>query len=439
MRILKVIHGYPMRYNAGSEVYSQTLCNGLAERHEVHVFTREEDAFAPDFNLRKEQDADDKRITLHLVNNPRLKDRYRADGIDQRFAQVMDEVRPDIVHVGHLNHLSTSLLKVAASRNVPIVFTLHDYWLMCPRGQFMQMFPKDGKTLWAVCDGQDDRKYAERCYSRYFSGAPEETEDDIRYWTDWVSRRMGHVREMAGLVDMFVAPARYLRDRFHNDFGLPEEKLIYLDYGFDRSRLGGRKRVEGEPFTFGYIGTHIPAKGIHDLIRAFGLLEGNACLRIWGRPRGQDTDSLRRIADDLPEETRARVEWRKEYRNQEIVEDVFNHCDAIVVPSIWMENSPLVIHEAQQARVPVVTANVGGMAEYVHHEVNGLLFEHRAVESMAEQMQRLVDSPDLATRLGKRGYPFSENGEIPSVEQHVQDIEHLYEKVLAEKRQNRCE
>ena len=303
----------------------------------------------------------------------------------------------------------------------------------------MQMFPADGKTLWAVCDGQEDRKCAERCYSRYFSGAPEETEDDIRYWTDWVSRRMSHVREMAGLVDMFVAPARYLRDRFQNDFGLPKEKLIYLDYGFDRSRLDGRKRAEGEPFTFGYIGTHIPAKGIHDLIRAFGLLKGNARLRIWGRPRGQDTDSLRRIADDLPEETRARVEWRKEYRNQEIVEDVFNHCDAIVVPSIWMENSPLVIHEAQQARVPVVTANVGGMAEYVHHEVNGLLFEHRSVESMAEQMQRLVDSPELATRLGKRGYPFSESGEIPSVEQHVQDIEHLYEKVLAGKRQNPCE
>jgi hypothetical protein len=47
MRILKVIHGYPRRYNAGSEVYSQTLCQALAARHEVHVFTREENPFAP--------------------------------------------------------------------------------------------------------------------------------------------------------------------------------------------------------------------------------------------------------------------------------------------------------------------------------------------------------------------------------------------------------
>ena len=39
MKILQVIHGYPMRYNAGSEVYTQTLCHGLSARHEVHVFT----------------------------------------------------------------------------------------------------------------------------------------------------------------------------------------------------------------------------------------------------------------------------------------------------------------------------------------------------------------------------------------------------------------
>ncbi|HVK70639.1 MAG TPA: hypothetical protein VM694_39565, partial [Polyangium sp.] len=70
MKILQVIHGYPMRYNAGSEVYTQTLCHALAPRHEVHVFTREEDSFAPDFALRRERDAADPRVTLHVVNVP---------------------------------------------------------------------------------------------------------------------------------------------------------------------------------------------------------------------------------------------------------------------------------------------------------------------------------------------------------------------------------
>lgn len=429
MKIVQVIHGYPMRYNAGSEVYTQTLCHALAARHEVHVFTREEDSFAPDHHVRHERDVEDPRVAVHLVNTPRNRDRYRQVGVDQRFAELLDRVRPDVVHVGHLNHLSTSLLVAAAQREVPIVFTLHDYWLMCPRGQFMQMHPEDPSNLWAACDGQEDRKCAERCYARYFSGAPDEREADVAHWTGWVTRRMKHMREMVELVDMFIAPARYLHDRYRDAFGIPERKLVYLDYGFAVDRLVDRRRVSGEPFTFGYIGTHIPAKGIHHLIRAFGAVRGEARLRIWGRPLGQDTKVLKELAQSLPGRVADRVEWLPEYRNQDIVRDVFDHVDAIVVPSVWVENSPLVIHEAQQVRVPVITADVGGMAEYVRHEVNGLLFEHRSPASLTAQMQRLVDDPELARSLGGRGYLYSATGDVVSVLDHARDVERLYEQV----------
>ncbi|MRG91565.1 glycosyltransferase [Polyangium spumosum] len=430
MRIVQVIHGYPMRYNAGSEVYTQTLCHALAERHEVHVFTREEDSFAPDFALRRERDAADPRVDLHVVNVPRSRDRYRHVEVDQRFAELCDEIRPDVVHVGHLNHLSTSLLVVPATRQIPIVYTLHDYWLMCPRGQFMQMHPEDPRNLWAACDGQEDRKCAERCYARYFSGAPDERAEDVTYWTGWVSRRMRHVREMVELVDVFVAPSRYLHDRYRDHFGIPSRKLTYLDYGFDLGRLGGRHREDGEPFTFGYIGTHIPAKGIHHLIDAFGAVRGDARLRIWGRPRGQDTDALRELGRSLPGDAPDRIEWLPEYRNQDMVRDVFDRVDAIVVPSVWVENSPLVIHEALAAGVPVITADVGGMAEYVHHEVNGLLFTHRDPAALARQMQRFVDEPDLARRLGSRGYVQDSIGRVPDIDSHVRAVEGIYEQAL---------
>lgn len=430
MKIVQVIHGYPMRYNAGSEVYTQTLCQGLAARHEVHVFTREEDPFALDHAVRREHDPDDPRIMLHVVNAPRGRDRYRDDGIDRRFAELLESVRPDIVHIGHLNHLSTSLVLEAARREIPVVYTLHDYWVMCPRGQFMQMHPKDPSELWAACDGQVDRKCAERCYARYFSGAPDERERDVAYWTDWVGRRMGHLREVVEHVDRFIAPARYLHDRYRDEFGLPGRKLVYLDYGFDRARLQGRQQRPGEAFTFGYIGTHIPAKGIHVLIEAFGRIQGDAHLRIWGRPRGQDTEALKALARDLPNGAGARIEWRPEYRNAEIVRDVFDHVDAIVVPSIWVENSPLVIHEAQQARVPVITADAGGMAEYVHHEVNGLLFAHRDPGALAVQLQRFVDDPALARRLGARGYLGDDSGDIPDIREHVVEVEAIYADLL---------
>lgn len=431
MKILHVIHGYPPRYNAGSEVYTQALSHAQADRHEVHVFTREEDPFAPECALREERDRDDPRVALHVVNLPHGRDRYRHPGVDQLLGELLDGVRPDVVHVGHLNHLSTSLVGHAAARELPVVFTLHDFWLMCPRGQFMQMHPADPADVWAACDGQEDRKCAERCYARCFSGAPDEREEDVAHWTGWVHRRMQHVREMMERVDLFIAPSRYLLRRFRGEGGVDARKLVHLDYGFDLARLSGRRHAPDEPFTFGYIGTHIPAKGVHQLIDGFGRVRGDALLRVWGRPRGQETEALRALARRLPGGAGERVQWMGEYRNQDIVRDVFDHVDAIVVPSVWAENSPLVIHEAQQARVPVITADAGGMAELVHHEVNGLLFTHRDPASLAQQMQRLADEPVLAERLGARGYLGTPGGDVVCVREHARQVEALYARVLA--------
>jgi len=58
---------------------------------------------------------------------------------------------------------------------------------MCPRGQFMQTHPEDPEDVRAACDGQDDRKCAERCYARYFSGSPDERSEDVGYWAQWVA------------------------------------------------------------------------------------------------------------------------------------------------------------------------------------------------------------------------------------------------------------
>jgi glycosyltransferase involved in cell wall biosynthesis len=241
---------------------------------------------------------------------------------------------------------------------------------------------------------------------------------------------MAHIREIADSVDLFIAPSQYLLGRFRDEFGLASEKVAYLDYGFDHERLRGRCRRVEEDFVFGYIGTHTPQKGMHLLIEAFRHLHGLARLRLWGRSNGQVTNGLKLMASHLPPQCSGRVEWLPEYWNVDIIKEVLNNVDAIVVPSIWVENSPLVIHEAQQARVPVIAADMGGMAEYVHHEVNGLLFAPRDSADLARQMQRFVDDPDFAAMLGKRGYIKSDSGDVPSIEEHVGEVTSLYERVL---------
>ncbi len=445
MRILKVIHGYPPCYNAGSEVYSQTLCGALCKAHEVHVFTREENLFAPDGALRQDVDSLNGAVRLHIVNAARVNINYRNPAIDRAFVETLESVAPDVVHIGHLNHLSLGIVPAAAKRSLPIIYTLHDFWLMCLRGQFIQYAAstepeqEQEQEVWPLCDGQEDRKCADRCLRRFYSGAPSQAEQDADYWTQWSAQRMAEVRRAADLTDLFIAPSRHLARRFERQFDLPPEKIEVLDYGFDRLRLRGRRRAfspgssESEhPFTFGYIGTHTPGKGIHQLLEAFaGLAKTHpACrLRVWGRET-VNTAHLKAQAAALPAAVRQRIEWCGEYANPRIVREVFDRVDAIVVPSIWEENSPLVIHEAQQARVPVITADLGGMAEYVGHEANGLLYAPRDPGALAAQMRRLADRPKWAEELGARGYLFSQSGDVPDIESHARQIEQLYRRVL---------
>ena len=99
-----------------------------------------------------------------------------------------------------------------------------------------------------------------------------------------------------------------------------------------------------------------------------------------------------------------------EYVNHNLANDVFAHVDCIVVPSIWGENSPLVIHEAQACKIPVITADFGGMKEYVQHQVNGLLFKHRDVNALAVQLNFAVSNPDKMKTYGNKGYLFSQDG-----------------------------
>ncbi len=422
-----------MRYNAGSEIYSQILCQKLADKHIVNVFTRLDNPFAPDYSLHQEVDEKDSRVKLHLINLPLEKHRYQYQipEVDQQFSKIIKIFQPDIVHIGHLHHLSISIVNEIPQKT-PIIYTLHDYWLMCPRGQFIQQFPYNIGDAWAVCDKQENLKCATHCYFGNFSGAAKNFSLESNYWGSWVQRRMEYIKTIRERIDYFIAPSKYLLNRYCTDFGVPREKLIYLDYGFELARLKGRCRTPNEPFTFGYIGTHIPAKGIQLLIKAFGKLKGKALLRIWGRSRGENTKALQSLAHELPRDICERIEWLPEYDNQQIVRDVFNNVDVIVVPSIWMENSPLVIHEALQARIPVITANAGGMSEYIHHNVNGLLFKHRDYESLVAEMQVLLDHPEVATKLGAKGYLGSRSGDVIDINEHVLSVENIYEMALSQ-------
>lgn len=422
MKILKIIHGYPLNYNAGSEVYSQSICNELSKKHEVSVFTREENPYTPCFAIRHKKENDN--LNLYFINNPQGKDGYRHKQLDENFAALIAEIKPDVAHVGHVNHLSTGLIDVLNAQKIPIIFTLHDFWLMCPRGQFLTR-SIGNENNFQLCEKQQDYKCASDCYKVYFSGREATEQLDIDHWSSWVHLRMNETKSIIDKVDLFIAPSKYLRDRFVNEFSVPEQKIIYMDYGFPTEYLTqNEKSSDKSNFTFGYIGTLIPAKGLNQLIEAFKHIKASATLKIFGRQNGQSTDALKLMAAD----SKNQIDFAGEYINHNLANDVFSKVDCIVVPSIWAENSPLVIHEAQSCKIPVITADFGGMKEYVQHMVNGLLFEHRNTISLTKQMEYAIENPELMQKLGQRGYLHSEDGSVPNIQNHCKELEKIYQR-----------
>ena len=377
MNILQVIHGYPPHYMAGSEVYTWNLCKELARSHCVTIFTRIENPYRAPCQVT---DSMEDGVAVRRVNKPArdyiFTDKYLDPEMDRAFRATMDEVRPQVVHFGHLSHLSSQLPTIAKGEyGVPVVFTLHDFWLGCPRGQLI-------RPDLTICPGPSAAGCLE-CMQVAFKG-----------WIDLpkIEAYRRHMREMLDHVDVFLSPSRTLV-RFFADLGVPHRKLRFSRYGFDHGRIAAVRspRASG-PLRVGFMGRVIPVKGIGLLLRAFCATNGAATLNVWG-PAGGDLRWLEEMTGGDP-----RVVFRGAYHNGEI-QQVLQDVDVMVVPSIWLENSPLVIQESFLAGRPVITSDAGGMAELVQDGVNGLLFPLGDEPGLRDLLQSLLDAPEQLTRL----------------------------------------
>jgi glycosyltransferase involved in cell wall biosynthesis len=209
-----------------------------------------------------------------------------------------------------------------------------------------------------------------------------------------IELRTQSTKQLFEQVDLFIAPSQFLRDSFLQ-YGMPPEKIIFSDYGMSDNRFYPNTGPVKRPVRFTYIGTFVEHKGVHVLIEAFNRLpKEGAVLNLYGDLK-EFTGYVKRIQDMI---AHPGIHLRGRAENQDIPA-ILENTDAQIVPSIWFENSPITIHEAFLAGVPVITSRYGGMAGLVTHEKNGLLFERGNADELQQCMQRCIDQPDLLERL----------------------------------------
>lgn len=381
MKILYVVHQFFPKHYTGTERFVLNVSKQMQKMgHEVKVLTYaiiENDGFKKQgFYMVKEYEY--QGVPVISIRHEAIPEMVSFSVNDNTMEPLLERIlsaeKFDVVHVAHPMRLG-SIVKVAKEKNIPVVLTLTDFWLMCPRG--IAVLPNS-----ELCSSPE---MGTKCIKKCFG--------DL--WNDRIIQRFNDSKEIFNKVDICVSPTLFLagviKDAFDKDITVIRHGIDYCDIVPVKWPKNGKKEI-----VFGYIGTILPHKGVHLIIQAVKMIKnGNVKVKIYGNYFGEADyyEGLKKIADGDP-----RIEFLGEYKDEEMPA-IMDGVDCMIAPSTWWENSPLTVLTSFAYRVPVITINVGGAAELVKNDLNGFNFEIGNSKDLMEKMKKIADSPDTLIRL----------------------------------------
>jgi glycosyltransferase involved in cell wall biosynthesis len=333
------------------------------------------------------------------------------DFYSKHFREFLLAIKPEVVHFQHTLFLGFDLIREVTNTlpNAAILYTLHEYLPICAR---------DGQMVRSANNELCDEESPQRCHGCFPHITPQ---------AFFLRKRF--IQSQFALVDVFLAPSRFLMERYV-EWGIPRNKIHFQDYG----RVPPRRTVDPARATrnrLGYFGQLSGYKGVEVLLEAMRLIQLESAptaaaptLKVHGANLELQDGEFKRIVARLLDETRDSVTLVGKYRPEQLPA-LMSDIDWVVVPSIWWENSPLVIQEAFLNQRPVICSNVGGMAEKVTPGVNGLHFRVGDPTSLAAVIREAVQAPATWERL-QRGIP-----SIYRLEDQVADLRRIYSSLLA--------
>jgi len=415
VHVLFVTASYLPESVGGVELHVAGLARALqSQGHRATVFARTGRPGLP--HLQTVSECVDGVQVVRLANSfedaTRFERMISHPGIDEAFERVLERLDPDVVHIHHLTCLSTTIVERCRRRGVPVMMTLHDFWMGCPRGQRvtagLDLCPtiRLGKCLPCL------RELWPHLLGR---GRAPDLPAEERDAADLALLEQYHATILATLssLDAVATPSRFMRDMYA-DYGVPPERLTVVENGLPlpgpaapRPRPRRPAARGAGPLRIGYIGSVLPSKGVHLALEAVRLLGDPAGMRldIWGEvlPFHNDRNYGERL-EALRKGWESAIALHGRYENADLPA-ILAGIDVLVVPSIWYEAFGLTIREAFRAGVPVVTANHGALAEAVEDGRSGLLFEAGDARSLAGALRRLADDPDLLATLAAHPGP----------------------------------
>lgn len=445
-KVLFTVHQFFPEFFAGTEVLTLNTAKEFQKRgYQVGILTLYHNETPKDYRYGGLKRADYDGIPVWKLDynfyqtpNP-LTNEFNNPYMAEFMNSFLSEFRPDIVHIMHTFRFSASVIDIYKYYNIPVVMTATDFWFICSRIQLMDSSNKN------CCGPKYHGAKCIRCIAKQTKSPFSVMLDKIplillglgAFMTKWKSsasdnikavqflyQRQSYLMKQFNKIDHVIVPTEIMKRMLRKN-GAKKENITKLHFGMDNVRL--TEEVPTKKFkdsiTFGYIGSILEHKGLHVLIKAFSSLDAeNTTLLIYGDTNTNPayTERIKKIAGDDK-----RIKFMGTFPNAQI-KTVFNDIDVLVVPSIWYENTPLVIFSAFEAKTPVIATNLAGLTEVIKHEINGMVFPKNNCKKLQDILNRFINEKTLLEKLSSQIEP------VKTIGQSVDELILIYNKLLTQ-------
>ncbi|MGJ7027781.1 MULTISPECIES: glycosyltransferase family 4 protein [Methanothermobacter] len=394
MKICIISSLYKPTIIGGAEVVAEKTARELQRRgHEVFVVTTNH------HSKTEEVDVDDiktYRIPLNIYSIYNLSDQSIIKKllwhlIDLwnpsaylKLKDILKEEKPDIIHIHNFKGFSGAAFSAAKKLDVPVVFTVHDYSVYCVRANLLK---GDG----SICT---EPRIPCRFYKEVNS-----------FFIDKIP-------------DFVISPSKSLIDKLKSQGFFRDSEIAVIPNPVEKDP----EIIEKDYITIDilYVGALSKHKGVDVLIRAFRELgDDNIRLHIVGR--GPDENKLKALHGDDE-----RIIFHGFLEGEEL-SGMYGKANVTVVPSVWYENSPMVVYESFAHSTPVIGSNIGGIPELVSEGCNGFLFEPGDKDELKSTLKRLVEDPSILKEFEKNAH---ESAKKYTIKEHLEKLERIYRGLL---------
>ena len=269
---------------------------------------------------------------------------------NKKIEKIVDEEKPNIIHTNNLAGFSVSIWKLAKDRNIKVVHTLRDYYLLCIKSTMFN------EKLNKSCEKQ--------CLACKLYSIPK--------------------KEMSKYVDVVVGISKFILNK-HLEYGYflsAKKEVIYN--GVELSQNVVKKEKSNKDIILGFVGSLSPSKGIEWLLQNFIKMDmPNIKLYIYGKGITKTYEN----------------QLKQKYKSDKIVfqgfkkpQEIYNNIDILIVPSLWNEPFGRIVPEANSYGIPVLVSNRGGLPELIEEGKNGYIFELDKEGSFEEKLKLMIFS-----------------------------------------------